>query len=115
MSALPMFMPRFKSINCYQNIPKIKLLLQKNAKFFSGLCLRPQLPAAEGFAPRPPQHPSITNFGLRAWYFNCCYVILCQLILLRADVYGFPQAALSLNKFAHLCNRYSLTVATVQC
>ena len=34
MFALPIFMPRFKSINFYQNIPKIKLFLQKNAKFF---------------------------------------------------------------------------------
>ena len=63
--------------------------------------LDPQLPVDEGFAPRPKKHPPITNFGLRAWYFYCCYVILCKLILQLAGVYGFPQAALSLNKFAH--------------
>ena len=34
MFAVPIFMQRFKSINFYQNIPKIKLFLQKNAKFF---------------------------------------------------------------------------------
>ena len=82
MFALPIFTPRFKSINFYQNIPKIKLFLQKNAKFFCA-----------------------GNFWLRAWCFNCCYVILCKLILRLAGVYGFPQAALSLNKFAHPCSR----------
>ena len=94
-------MPRFKSINFYQNIPKIKLFLQKNANFFVYWGLRPQPPAAEGFAPRPSKHPPNTNFGLRAWYFYCYYVILCELILRLADVHGFPQATLSWNKFAH--------------
>ena len=37
-------MPRFKSIIFYQNSPKIKLFLKKNAKFLS----------AGNFAPRPP-------------------------------------------------------------
>ena len=31
MSALSIFIPRFKSINFYQNKPKIKLFLQTNA------------------------------------------------------------------------------------
>ena len=44
MFALLTLKPRFKSFNFYQNIPKIKLLLQKNAKFF----------CAGGSAPRPP-------------------------------------------------------------
>ena len=30
---LLIFRPRFKNINFYQNIPKINLFLQKNAKF----------------------------------------------------------------------------------
>ena len=40
-------MPRFNSIILYQNIPKIKLFLQKNAKFSR----------AGGFAPKPPKLP----------------------------------------------------------
>ena len=55
--------------------------------------------------PRPRKHLPIANFWLHAWCFNCCYVILCKLILRLAGVYGFPQAALSLNKFAHPCSR----------
>ena len=66
---LPISMPRFKSIICYYNNPKINLFLQKNAKFSSAggsaprpPCLRrlgallpdPQPPAAGGFAHRPP-------------------------------------------------------------
>ena len=52
--ALPISMPRFKSITFYQNIPKIKLLLQKNAKSLVCWGLRPQTPvpsAAGVFAP----------------------------------------------------------------
>ena len=66
----------------------------------------PQIPvppaAAGGFVPRPPKHHPIAYFWLRAWSFYCCCVILCELILRLAGVYGFPQAAVSLNKFAHL-------------
>ena len=40
-------MPYFKSINFYQNRPKIKLFLPKNIKFSS----------SEGSAPRPPKQP----------------------------------------------------------
>ena len=80
MFALPISKPRFKSVNFYQNIPKIKLFLQKNAIFFVWWGLRPQNPvpseagalpldsqppAAGGFAPRPPKHPLISNFWLR--------------------------------------------------
>ena len=61
----------------------------------------PVPPAAEGFAPNPQTHPPIANFWLRARCLNRCYVILCKLILRLAGVYGFPQAAFSLNKFAH--------------
>ena len=61
-------MPRFKSLIFYQNSSKIKLFLQKKAKFSSAggstptlPCLRrlgalppdPQPPAAGGFAPDP--------------------------------------------------------------
>ena len=50
-------MPRFKSIIFYKNSSKIKLFLQKNAKFLS----------AWGSAPRPPKQPlPIANFWLRA-------------------------------------------------
>ena len=57
MFALPISKPRFKSIIFNQNSPKIKLFLQKNAKFSSawGLPSNPQPPAAGGFAPRPPK------------------------------------------------------------
>ena len=44
MLALPISKSRFKALSFYQNNPKIKLFLQKNAKFSS----------AGGFAPRPP-------------------------------------------------------------
>ena len=44
MFAQPISMPRFKSIIFYQNSSKIKLVLQKNAKFSS----------AGDSAPRPP-------------------------------------------------------------
>ena len=60
MFALPITMPRFKSINFCQNTPKIKLFLQKYAKIFVCWGLRPQIPvppAAGGFAPRPPKQP----------------------------------------------------------
>ena len=94
MFALPISKPRFKSIIFNQNSPKMKLFLQKNAKFLSAggsvplpPCLRqlralppnPQPPAAGGFAPRPPwppaaggtapkppKQPSIVNFWRRA-------------------------------------------------
>ena len=60
MFALPISMPRFKSINFYQNIPKIKLFLQKNAQVFVCWMLRSQTPvppAAGGFSPKPPKQP----------------------------------------------------------
>ena len=46
MFALPISMPRFKNINFYQNIPKVKLFLQKNAKFFLVLVASPPDPRA---------------------------------------------------------------------
>ena len=70
MFALPISKPRFKSIIFNQNSPKIKLFLQKNAKFLSagGSTPRPsrlrrlgalppntQPPAAGGYAPKPPK------------------------------------------------------------
>ena len=71
-------MPRFKSINFYKNILKIKLFTLKNAKFFVCWGLRPRNPvhpaaggfapdllppAAGGFAPSPPKHPPLRIFG----------------------------------------------------
>ena len=56
MFALPISMPRFKSIILYYNSPKIKLFLQKNAKFSS-----------DGARPPDPQNsPPIVDFWLRA-------------------------------------------------
>ena len=62
MSALPSSMPHCKSIIFYRNSPKIKLFLQKNAKFSSAggsapspMCLQ-QLGAQilKHFPPLPP-------------------------------------------------------------
>ena len=55
MFALPIFMLRFKSINFYQNILKIKLFMQK---------MRPQASvhlAAGGFVRRPPASQNIPH------------------------------------------------------
>ena len=52
MFALPIFMPPFRSIFFYQNSPKIKLFLPKNAKFLS----------AGGSAPIPPNQPPHSKF-----------------------------------------------------
>ena len=63
MFALPISMSRFKSINFYQNIPKIKL---KNAIVLVcwGLLLHfPVPPAAGGLAPRPPKQPPLQISG----------------------------------------------------
>ena len=64
---MPVFMPSFKSINFYQNIPKIQLLLQKKCNFFGvqeapppdsrassgwGLCL--QIPSLWRLGTSPP-------------------------------------------------------------
>ena len=49
MFALPISKQRFKSIIFYQNSLKIKLFLQKNAKFFRwGLRFAPKPPASGG-------------------------------------------------------------------
>ena len=56
MFALPISMPRFKSIIFYQNKPKIKLFLQKNAKFSSAGASAPSAPgpqASDGWGLRP--------------------------------------------------------------
>ena len=52
MFAQPISKPRFKALLFYQNSPKIKLFLQKNAKFSN----------AEGFAPRPLKQPPLCEF-----------------------------------------------------
>ena len=51
-----------------------------------------------GALPPDPKTSPIAIFGRRAWCFYCCYVVLFKLILQLAGVYGFPPAALSLNK-----------------
>ena len=48
MFALPIFMPHFKSIYSYQNIPKIMLFLFKNANIFCA-----------GGSSSPPRHPAL--------------------------------------------------------
>ena len=120
MFALPIFMLRFESINFYQNIPKIKLFLQKKMQLNAKKCkckkkeppdprassdwgLCPQTPSLRRLETSPSGLQSIppTYFFLRAWCFYCGYVILCKLILRLAGVYSFPQAALSLDKFAY--------------
>ena len=94
-------MPCFKSNIFYYNNPKIKLFLQKNAKFSSAggsaprppylrrvgaLLPKPQSLAAGGIAPRPP----LASGGLRAPpkiaspianFFGTHLVIYCSIIL----------------------------------
>ena len=78
--ALPISKPRFKSIIFTQNSPKMKLVLQKNAKFLSagGSALRPPVPpAAGGLAPRPPKQPPIANIWPCAWITQrVCFICL---------------------------------------
>ena len=77
MFALPISKPRFKSSIFNQNSPKMKLFLQKNAKFSSAGGSAPVPPAAGGFAPRPPKQPPIANFCLRAWITQrVCFIRL---------------------------------------
>ena len=67
-------MPRFKSIIFYYNSPKIKLFLQKNAKFWSagGSSPTPSCLRRLGAPPPDPQDsPPIANFWLRAWILVC--------------------------------------------
>ena len=66
---------------------------------------------AGDFYPRPPKQPHHCEFLATRPVFLLLlrYAILCKLILRLAGVYGFPQAALSLNKFAHLWDRASAT------
>ena len=109
MFALLISMPRFESINFYQNIPKIKLFLQKNENFLVCWGLRSQTPCLQELGASPPDPQNIPPLRISDYapdVFVCCfYVILCKLILRLAGVYGFPRAAPSLNKFAHPCSR----------
>ena len=75
-------MPRFKSISFYQNSSKIKLFLQKNAKFSIAGAVPPDPRASGGWGlffqipigfrllgaslPDPKNSPTIANFWLRA-------------------------------------------------
>ena len=115
MFALPIFTLRFKSINVIKISLKLSHFCTKTPNFlvlgalppnpsaFSAWGLYPLTPSQRRLrVSRPPPKTSpIANFWLRTWSFNCCYVILSELILRLAGVYRFPQAALSLNKFAH--------------
>ena len=58
--ALLIFMPRFDSINFYQNRPRIRLFFQKN-KIFERWWLRPQTPATV---------LPIAEFCLRTWLYR---------------------------------------------
>ena len=63
-------MPRFKSIIFYQNSPKIKLFLKKNAKVSS----------AGAPPPDPQTSPPIANLWLRAWQLFTVhnYMLFCS-------------------------------------
>ena len=76
MFALPISKPRFKSINFYQNIPKIKLFLQKNAIFFVWWGLRPQTPVLSeaGALPLDFQAPETSSHF--EFLVTCLVVIL---------------------------------------
>ena len=80
MFALPISKPRFKNIIFNQNSPKIKLFLQKNAKFSSagGKAPRPPCLRRLGALPPNPQISSpIANFWLRAWIAErVCFIRL---------------------------------------
>ena len=57
-------MPRFKSINFYQNKPKIKLFLQKNKiKFFECVAPRPKWSQAKLSDPRNSPYPPFQTYG----------------------------------------------------
>ena len=45
-------MPRFKSTILYRNIPKVKLFLQKNAKFSSAGGSDPRVSGGRGLSPQ---------------------------------------------------------------
>ena len=76
MFALPISMPRFKSITFCQNSPKSKLILQKNAKF-KELGAKPRDSRASdgcGFFPRPP--------ASGGWELHCKFLatrLVCKL------------------------------------
>ena len=55
MFALPIFMPRFKSNNFYQNNPEIKLIFQKKKQNFQALGVSPPSPRASGGWQASPQ------------------------------------------------------------
>ena len=66
MFALPILSHVLKAYFFKQNSPKVKLILQKNAKFSSAEGSAPVPPAAGGFAPDPQNSPPIANFWVRA-------------------------------------------------
>ena len=76
MYTLPISTPRFKSIIFYQNIPKIKIFLQKIANFSSagGSASRPPNTASPlripGYAPASRSHEIATEYHI-AWPRRC--------------------------------------------
>ena len=58
-------MPRFKSINFYQNSPKIKLFLQKNAKFLSAGNSTSRSPSLRRLAALAPDPYPSAAWGLQ--------------------------------------------------
>ena len=74
--ALLISMPRFKSINFYQERPKFKLFLHQNTKFFSAGGLPPDpVPPAAGSPlpePQPPKQSSPLQISGNAP--DCVYV-----------------------------------------
>ena len=62
MLVLPISKSRFKALSFYQNSPKIKLFLQKNAKFSSAWGKAPR-PRASGGCGLCPHTPSLRRLG----------------------------------------------------
>ena len=73
--ALLIFMSHFKSMNLYQNRPKIYLIMQKSCKISKPWRLHPQTPlppmdkgvlrAAGGFVPRSPMAPAAGGYATK--------------------------------------------------
>ena len=83
MFALPISKPRFKSIKFYQNIPKIKLFLQKNAYFFGWLGLRPKtVPPEAGDLPPDPHPPAAGGFAQAPKTSSHCEFLITRLVVL---------------------------------
>ena len=111
MFAIPISMQRFKSINFYQNIPKLSYFCEKKSKIFcvlrgpppnprasSGWGLCPQTPILRQLGASPPGSQKgrspLRNSGFGPGVFIAAILLVCALILRFAGVYVFSQAAL---------------------